>query len=631
MKKNVPKKQISNIIKSHIFRVILTVLLFYSIFAIVCQLLFIRRVSMELIDAVVKDVIKTTDAYFIETQLKEYTSEFCKRLENSIYVMKDTLDDDVINLWLQDMAILNSEIVSEINIYDSNGINIYSSEPENVGYDMSSGEQSSEFLCLLNGTDYYEQDFQSSSSDKSKIMKYAGMALYDGKGFFQLGISEDNFKIWKEKILAEEVRYRRIGVGGYMAILNRNFECIGSTRDILNRQIFSKTELLPENEGEYKRLLSEINGTNCFVVSTLKDGYYFIGCFPVKEAITVLKSAVTIIVILIAILVISLYISLTRKLNTSVVKSILNINDSLAKITGGDLTERVNECSSREFEELSVGINRTVERLNNMIEEEAQRLDQELETARVIQTTSLPNVFPPFPNRKEFTLYAMMNTAKEVGGDFYDYYILSENKLAFIIADVSGKGIPAALFMMRARSVIKALAVSGMEVDEVMDKANEELVKYNEAEMFVTVWIGFLDLDTGMLSYVHGGHPCPFLIRDGSISMIKQEREFIVGAIPNLEYSKQEFQLLPNDTLFLYTDGVTEAFDINSDLYGDKRLENALSQCDLKNTGVDFDEYCKEMCQFVRSDVASFSNDVDQSDDITLLCIKYRGKDIPEQ
>ncbi|MCR5453069.1 MAG: SpoIIE family protein phosphatase [Lachnospiraceae bacterium] len=628
MNSKIPKKRISNIIRSYLFRVFLIVLLSSSLIAVAGQLIDTRQESMELIEANIKDVVKTMDEEFLKTQLKDYTAAYCKRLENNIYTMKDILNDDIINLWLRDMVKLNSEIVTEINIYDSNGINIYSSEPENIGYDMSLGKQSSKFLCLLKGTDYYEQDFQITSSDRSKVMKYAGMAFANGEGFFQLGISEEKYKQWKEESLAEEVRHRRIGFIGYMAVLNGDFECIGSSENEYNGMTLDNTDILPENEGEYKRSTANMDGSTCFLVVTLKDGYYILGSYPVKETMKTVLRYIIISFIIIVILLISTFAALSGKLDTGIVKPILNTNDSLAKITEGDLTERVTESSSLEFEELSTGINRTVERLNQMIEEATRRIDMELETARVIQSTSLPNVFPPFPNRKEISLFAMMDTAKKVGGDFYDYYMISENRLAFVIADVSDKGIPAALFMMKAMSVIKTLAASGLEVDKVMERTNDELVKNNEAGMFVTVWIGFLQLDTGMVNFVHAGHTCPYLIRNGRVSKLRKNRDLIVGSMPDVEYQNQKFQLLPNDTLFLYTDGVTEAFDINLAIYGEERLKKALTQCDSENQMTGPDEYCEKICRFVREDISAFSKDADQADDITLLCIKYRGNDI---
>ncbi|MCR5746073.1 MAG: HAMP domain-containing protein, partial [Lachnospiraceae bacterium] len=450
------KKKISKIINIHLLRTILVVFLLYTLVVFACQYTYTKQESFKLIATYVRDVSKTTDEDFLKTQLKDYTASYCKSLENSMDVMDNILSDDKIDLWLKDLVELSSEIVTEINLYDSNGINVHSSAPENVGYDMSLGKQSAEFLRLLHGTDYYEQDFQNTSSDESKVMKYAGMAFPDGKGFFQLGISKDRYNQWKEASLAEEVLHRRIGNIGYMGILNSDLVCVGSTGNTYNGITLNNTAILPKNEGEYKRSTSKIDGVDCFLVVTLKDGYYILGSYPVQEAMKTVQREMSLAFVLVGVLLISIFIALSITLNSSVVKSIMNINDSLSKITGGDLTERVTESSSLEFEELSTGINRTVERLNQMIEEAARRLDAELETARVIQSTSLPNVFPPFPNRKEISLFAMMDTAKKVGGDFYDYYMLSENRLAFIIADVSDKGIPAALFMMKAKTVIKA-------------------------------------------------------------------------------------------------------------------------------------------------------------------------------
>ncbi len=630
-KNTVNKKRISQIIESYLFRICLMVFLLYVVVVFISQVIYTREESLNLIEAYVKDFSKTTEKDFLKTQLKDYTATFRERLEDNMSHLKDSPDEELLNRWLQDIVTFNSEIVTEVNVFDSNGINIYSSAPENIGYDMHFGKQASEFLCLLNGTNYYEQDFRTISSDKTKVMKYAGMPLSNGKGFFQIGISEKRYNEWKDYFFAEEVRHRRVGLSGHMVILNSDFQCIGSTEDAFTGDTLHSTDILPKNEYEYKRSVVKIKGTPRFLVATLSDGYYILGGIPVSKTLQTIKAEIISTFFLITILLICIFIYLSKNLNASVVKSILTINYSLTKIIEGDLTEKVDVDSSIEFEELSNGINHTVERLNLMIEEADKRLDKELEAAHVIQSTSLPNVFPPFPNRKEISLFAIMDSAKKVGGDFYDYYMLSENRLAFVMADVSDKGIPAALFMMRAKAAIKALAVTGIEVNEVIAKTNEELIKNNEAGMFVTVWLGFLDLDTGLISYVHAGHTYPFVIRNGRAVKIKQKRDFIVGGMPGIKYTKQEFLLLPNDTIFLYTDGVTEAFDTSLEEYGDKRLEKALLSCDAENAGADSDEYCEKICNYVRNDVAAFSNDAPQSDDITLLCIKYNGKEYPEK
>ncbi len=610
-------KKISSIIRIHLLQILLTVFALSMVVVIIIQGIFSREYAYVLIEEYIRDVSDETDDDFHD-YIKDTVDAFHQDFEDEL--------DDISDEWLEDLVRLNPELMSEINVVDENGIIVYSSVPEYVGFDMNSGEQSAEFLCLLNGTDYYEQTFRGNAYDESIVMAYAGKAFDNGRGFLQIGLSEDKYYELVEKTYQEVVRHRRIGLIGFIAVLNKDFECIGSTHDMFNGSKKIDPSLLPENEGEYRKSKGKIDGTDCYVVATLKDGYYIIGGFPVSESRRSERIDIIIMTLIIVLLLICVFFTVSKSLHVRVVKCIEDIHASLAKITGGDLTERVDVKSSLEFEELSEGINDTVEKLNQMIEEADKRLDKELEMARVIQSTSIPNVFPPFPKRTDIGLFAMMDTAKEVGGDFYDYYMLPGNRLALIIADVSDKGIPAALFMMKANTVIKALAVSGLEVDEVMTRANDELVKDNEAEMFVTVWIGFLDLDTGLISYVHAGHTCPMLIRDGEVSMIKQKRNFIVGGRAGIRFLKQEFQLLPGDTVFLYTDGVTEAFDKDHNEYGNERLENILLKEEESNASADPNKYCEELCELVREDVASYAADVPQSDDITMLAFRYMGK-----
>lgn len=610
-------RKIGVIIERYLLRVFVIVSVLAVLSVILFHAIYSRQYSFSLIDEYIRDVCEKTDEDF-NTGLKEDTTKFGEMMEDELESVSDE--------WLVSMVELNSGIISEINVIDSNGIIINSSVPEYVGFDMSSGDQSAEFLCLLNGTDYYVQEFRGNSYDESIVMTYAGKSFSNGNGFLQLGVSEDKYHERMEKSFSEEVRHRRIGLIGYIVVLNENYECIGSTQDVFNGKTLKNTEILPEGE-EYKESRAKINGAECYLVATKKSDYYIIGGFPVSESgkLGLVYSIITCVIILV--LLICIFVSLSKNLRIRVVNCIENINASLGRIMEGDLNERVNETSSVEFESLSEGINSTVDRLNQMIEEANLRFDEELEMARVIQSTSIPIVFPPFPQRKDIGLFAMMDTAKKVGGDFYDYYMLSGNRLAIVIADVSDKGIPAALFMMKAKTVIKSLAVSGIEVDEVMIRTNDELIKANEAEMFVTVWIGFLELDTGLIKYVHAGHTCPMLIRDGSVSMIQQKRNFIVGGRPGIKYLKQEIQLKPGDTVFMYTDGVTEAFDINKEEYGNERLEAALLETVQDNTPADPNEYCEKVCKSVRESVAVFSADVPQSDDITMLCLKYVGSD----
>lgn len=611
------EKKIGTIIQQNLMIVFLVAFAVAILTIFVIQKLYSRSYAYRLIADNVRDVGgRMTEDY--DKMVEENTVEFTKLIETG---------GEVDNEWLAELVELNSQIISEINVVDEHGIVTYSSVPEYVGYDLRNDENAAEFLCLLNGTDYYVQSFRGNSHDEGEQIMYSGKAFSDGKGFCEFGISKETYDDLMQKTLADEVRYRRIGRVGSVAVFDKDYQCIGSTGGKFIGKVQKDKSVFPEEEGEYKWSKAVILGRDCYLVSTLKDDYYIMGGFPVEEAGRFNRVDNIINLIIYILTLVFIFFFLSRLLNKNVVNGIEAVNDSLAKITAGDLDEKADIRKSIEFKELSSGINKTVEKLKVMIEEADSRLDKELEMARVIQSTSLPNVFPPFPKRKEIGLFASMDTAKQVGGDFYDYYMLHGNILAVLIADVSDKGIPAALFMMKAKTVIKGLAVSGLEINEVVKRTNDELVKDNEADMFVTLWLGFIELDTGNMHYVHAGHTCPMLIRDGMVSMIKQKRNFIVGGRPGAEYLDQEYQLLPGDIIYLYTDGVTEAFDPEGEEYGNERLENTLLELSCKRKYEDPNELCRQICIGVREDVAAFAGDTEQSDDITMLCVTYKGKD----
>jgi serine phosphatase RsbU (regulator of sigma subunit) len=298
-----------------------------------------------------------------------------------------------------------------------------------------------------------------------------------------------------------------------------------------------------------------------------------------------------------------------------VVVNIRKINDSLGQITEGNLNVTVDVRDNEEFASLSDDINLTVSALKSYIDEAAARFDKDLEIAKRIQHSALPSVFPPYPSRKDFSIFASMNAAKEVGGDFYDFYLLDEDHLAFVVADVSGKGIPGAMFMMTSKTLIKSHAESGLKVDEVFTQVNEKLCENNEAGMFVTAWMGVLDLKTGLVSYANAGHNPPAIRhKDGSYEYLKSRANFVLAGMEGLQYKEQQIQLRPGDEIYLYTDGVTEAHNVNRRLFGEDRLLLSLNQTD----GMSVDEICRK----VKADVDAFQGEAEQFDDITMLCIR---------
>lgn len=262
----------------------------------------------------------------------------------------------------------------------------------------------------------------------------------------------------------------------------------------------------------------------------------------------------------------------------------------------------------------------------NMIErqkelsEEGTRIESELNIANAIQKNMLPSIFPAFPEHKEIDIYAEMKPAKEVGGDFYDMFLIDENHLAFLIADVSGKGVPAALIMMITKTLIKNTALNGYSVDEVFYKVNNLLCEKNALNHFVTSWFGIFDLRTGKLEFVNAGHNPPLIYtkKENTFEYYKTKPNLILAAMEDTKYTKHEVTLEPGDKIFLYTDGVTEATSDNDELYGEKRLKDYLNSNIDKNVEITI--------KGVKKDIDNFIGKAEQFDDITMLEFLFKEK-----
>ena len=294
-----------------------------------------------------------------------------------------------------------------------------------------------------------------------------------------------------------------------------------------------------------------------------------------------------------------------------------NIRTAMNRGAFDFLTKPIN------FEDLEITINKTLEEIKlirKSMEEhhELLSIQHDLQTAREIQQAILPMDFPAFPHRKDLDIYASMVPAKQVGGDFYDFFMIDNNRLGFVIGDVSGKGIPAAIFMAVSRTLIRATGLKGISVEECIDYANQLLCSESSSCMFVTVFYGILHSDTGEIVYVNGGHNPPYLIRtDGSIEQTELTGGTILGFVEDERFKSKKIQLQPGDKLFLYTDGVTEAFNKDGEEFGDQRLVELLKG--HAKTSLE------ELVGQTNKEVQSFSKGVPQSDDITLLTIQFNG------
>ncbi len=249
---------------------------------------------------------------------------------------------------------------------------------------------------------------------------------------------------------------------------------------------------------------------------------------------------------------------------------------------------------------------------------EKARIGSELDMAAKIQASMLPHIFPPYPERKEFDIYASMEPAKEVGGDFYDFFLIDEDRLALVMADVSGKGVPASLFMMITKVIIQSVAMLGNSAEVILNKTNEALCKDNQLEMFVTCWLGILEISTGKLTAVNAGHEYPVIKEpDGDFRLIKDKHGFPLGGFDDEIYEPYQLQLKPGSRLFLYTDGVTEAMDAGRQQFGMERMLESLNR--------DPEASLERTLSSVRDDIRFFVKDAEQFDDITMLCFEYKG------
>ena len=311
-----------------------------------------------------------------------------------------------------------------------------------------------------------------------------------------------------------------------------------------------------------------------------------------------------------------IYILVTLMVENIVVKNLSRVNTSLRKITEGDLDETVSVYSSSEFASLSHDINQTVSVLKGYIKAAEQRIEQELILARTIQLSALPRNFDF--RHEGFEIYATMEPAREVGGDFFDFFFVDIDKLALVIADVSGKGIPAALLMMRAKTTIRSLAETGKGPAEVMRRTNEELCVNNDADMFVTAWIGVFDLVTGTLECVNAGHEYPAIKRKGGeFALLKRKHNLPLGSMEGLDYTTYEIHLDPGDSIFVYTDGVPEAANEQSEQFGTDRMIDVLNDNKFNSQ--------QELLKAVEAGVDRFVGETEQFDDITMIGFRYNG------
>ena len=523
------------------------------------------------------------------------------------------------------MDIANKYGIVEINVVSSEGIIQKSTETDSIEYDMCSKEQSKEFVDTLKLQDSFVQKYSPRGKDGRVWRKYAAINLANG-GFIQVGYDAEQFHDMLDAFVIDFTKNRHVATGGFIAVCDETLSLvidndyaglpvssIGINPPEEMKQGNTATTLYYADIVDGKTDLSE----EYMYVFKFVEGYCIIAAMPKAEAVFMrdasLYTSIFMQVLIFATLFVFIYILIKRV----IINNLQKINDTLSRITKGDLNVTVDVRSNQEFSSLSDDINSTVSTLKRYIAEAAARIDKELEYAKQIQLSALP---ANFPEDEDFSIYAQMIAAKEVGGDFYDFYKISDKTVAFLAADVSGKGIPAAMFMMTAKTIIKDLAEGGMAVNDIFTKANEKLCENNESGMFVTAWMGILDLNTGIVHFANAGHNPPLIKRaDGSFEYLKTRAGFVLGGMEGVRYRMGEITLTPGDRLFLYTDGVPEATNTENKLYGEDRLLTFMNQ----NTSVK----AMELLPALKADIDKFVGEAPQFDDITMLIFDYKPKE----
>ena len=515
--------------------------------------------------------------------------------------------------------------VKEINIVNSDGMIVNSTEKTLINnYNMNSQPQSKEFVDVLTAKNSYVQEFGPRGKGDSVWRKYAAVNLTDG-GFLQVGYDAQQFHHKLNEFVVDVTKNRRVGARGFVAVCDQNL-CMVIDNEYSGKSI-STIGIEPPSEMTERKTATKLYYADVvdgktelsekyMYVFKFVEGYCIITAMPESEAMFMRDASIYTSVFMQVLIFAALFVVIYILIKRIIINNLKKINDTLGRITEGDLNVTVDVRSNEEFSSLSDDINSTVSTLKRYIAEAAARIDKELEYAKQIQLSALPTNFPTGEN---YGIYAQMIAAKEVGGDFYDFYKLNDTTIAFLAADVSGKGIPAAMFMMTAKTIIKDLAESGMAVNDIFTKANEKLCESNESGMFVTAWMGVLDIKTGNLKYANAGHNPPLIKQaNGDFEYLKTRAGFVLAGMEGVTYRVGEITLCPGDRIFLYTDGVTEATNIDNKLFGEERLKSFLN----RNVTVKSDELLPSL----KANIDEFVGEAPQFDDITMLMFDYKPK-----
>ena len=478
--------------------------------------------------------------------------------------------------------------VDEVNVIDKSGRIVLADDAGFVGMDFAvSVKAHADYGALLDGRKTSVVEPVRGSVDRPDILrKYGAFAFPEAAGFVQVGLDAKrivrDFGYVYERVAVDW----KVGESGYFIVADAATGQIYSTLDAgkTGTRLQDAVPDLLFSEKDFKRTKRvKVFGEHCFIRDGYCQGFRVLAVIPEREVVGARNASVSVA----AAVLLGLF------------------------LVFGTFLHRTNRRNLQ---------------MRRFFENEKRQAEKDLAMAKAIQANALPSVFPPFPRLVgRIDLHAAMRTAKEVGGDFYDFYTVGPDKLAVVIADVSGKGVPAAMFMMRAKSTLQGLLRGGGDIAEAVTRTNRRLSDGNDASMFVTAWIGVVDLATGRVEYVNAGHNPPVVKRHGGgLAWLRERSGPPLASFDGVTYRKREFALSPGDGIFLYTDGVTEANDRALELFGEDRLLRSFKSA-VPLIGAVAPRSSKELCDDLFVGLDQFVAGAEQADDITMLAFKLNG------
>ena len=508
-------------------------------------------------------------------------------------------------------GLCNQMGAAQLIVTDAQGVAVAAVPAENIGFELNSHEQSRPFLkCITTPGEEIVQRPQGNATD-GEIIQYAGVTRRDTMGVVQLGFTT--------------MHEQAVRAGTAFGVLAGNFK-LGKNGHII---AFRGGALLNSEEMSYPtaHLLAlplekagriQLADTEYYTYAVEKEGIRMVGLLPVEEMTAVslesLKQLFISNVWLFGLMFVAVWILLQRL----VIKGISKINHSLHRIAEGYMDERVNVRDTPEFTRLSTGINTMVDSLQSYAEHRRERLRRELLMARSVQDTVLPNKFPAFPDQTAFDLYANKLEVNVVGGDFYDYFMADKEHLCFMLGDVSTAGIPGALFMMRALSIIRGLASGGLTPEELMAQANATLCENNVTKTRLSLFFARLNIKSGMLRFVNAGTPQALRGRNGEhYEMLPMRSGSMLGMNVKAMYRECVIKLVEGERILLYSQGLLKAADSSNTPFGAGRLQSFLKE---KTENV------TELLRNLKQELRKYTGNKEQTDDCSLLCLEYKGR-----